>query len=204
MTQAPTIIYLASKSPRRRELLKQIGVHFELLMMREQSLRIDVDESPLPNENPHAYVERIVRLKAQSGARIVQDRKLPQRPVLTADTTVTFAGEILGKAHDGADATRILSKLAGQTHEVLTGVAVTFAGETHFAQSVSAVTFAPLTSTDMKRYIDTGEWLDKAGAYGIQGHAAKWISTLSGSYSGVMGLPLFETTGLLQKAGLVI
>jgi septum formation protein len=204
MNLNPTIIYLASKSPRRRELLKQIGVHFELLMMREQSLRVDVDESPIGNEAPHAYVERIVRLKAQSGARIMQERKLPLRPVLTADTTVTFGGEILGKPADFADAKRILSLLSGQTHEVLTAVAVSADHETHFALSVSEVTFAPLTSTDIQRYIATGECMDKAGAYGIQGHAAKWISKISGSYSGVMGLPLHETTELLRKAGLTV
>jgi septum formation protein len=204
MSLAPNIIYLASKSPRRRELLKQIGVHFELLMMREQSLRIDVDESPIGNEPPRDYVERIVRLKAQAGERIMLERKLTPRPVLTADTTVTFNNEILGKPTDFADAKRMLSTLSGQTHEVLTAVAVSAHHETHFALSVSEVTFAALTPADIQRYLATGECMDKAGAYGIQGHAAKWISRIGGSYSGVMGLPLYETSELLRKAGLVI
>lgn len=204
MSLAPNIIYLASKSPRRRELLKQIGVHFELLMMREQSLRIDVDESPIGNEPPREYVERIVRLKAQAGERIMQERKLPPRPVLTADTTVTFHGEILGKPTDFADAKRMLTLLSGQTHEVLTAVAVSANHETQLALSISEVTFANLTPADIQRYIATGECMDKAGAYGIQGHAAKWISRVAGSYSGVMGLPLHETSVLLRNAGLTI
>jgi septum formation protein len=173
-------------------------------MMREQSLRIDVDESPLPGEKPRTYVERIVRMKADAGERIMLDRKLPKRPVLTADTTVTFKDEILGKPTDFADAKRILTTLSGQTHEVLTAVSVTYGGETEFALSVSEVTFAELSPADIKRYIETGECMDKAGGYGIQGHAAKWISKISGTYSGVMGLPLHETAMLLRKAGLAI
>jgi septum formation protein len=204
MNHAPQIIYLASKSPRRRELLKQIGVHFELLMIREQSLRIDVDETPLRGEAPSVYVERITRMKADAGERAMRERKLAVRPVLSADTTVTCDGEILGKPRDFADAKRMLSLLSDRTHEVLTAVAVSAHGETHFALSTSKVTFAALSEPDIKRYLETGECLDKAGAYGIQGHAAKWISRIDGSYSGVMGLPLHETTTLLRKAGLNI
>lgn len=204
MASAPQQIYLASKSPRRRELLKQIGVHFALLMVREQSLRIDVDETPLPNEKPRDYVQRIVRLKADAATRVVQARKLPPRPILSADTTVTLNDEIFGKPENVADATRILTMLSGQTHEVLTALAVSFDHETHVALSISQVTFATLTSAEIKRYIDTGEPMDKAGAYAIQGHAAKWITELRGSYTGVMGLPLYETTMLLKKVGMVV
>lgn len=204
MGSAPQQIYLASKSPRRRELLKQVGVHFALLMVREQSLRIDVDETPLPGENPRDYVQRIVQLKADAATRVVQARKLPPRPILTADTTVTFNDEIFGKPENVADATRILSILSGQTHEVLTALAVSFAHETHMALSVSHVTFATLSPGEIKRYIDSGEPMDKAGAYAIQGHAAKWVTELRGSYSGVMGLPLFEATMLLKKVGITV
>ncbi len=204
MGNAPQQIYLASKSPRRRELLKQIGVHFSLLMVREQSLRIDVDETPFANEKPRDYVERIARLKSDAAARVVQARKLPPRPILSADTTVTFNDEIFGKPENVADAMRILSILSGQTHEVVTALAVAFEHETHVALSISQVTFANISPADIKRYVDTGEPMDKAGAYAIQGQAAKWIIELRGSYTGVMGLPLYETTTLLKKVGMVV
>ncbi len=204
MGNAPQQIYLASKSPRRRELLKQIGVHFSLLMVREQSLRIDVDETPFANEKPRDYVERIARLKSDAAARVVQARKLPPRPILSADTTVTFNDEIFGKPENVADAMRILSILSGQTHEVVTALAVSFEHETHVALSISQVTFANISPADIKRYVDTGEPMDKAGAYAIQGQAAKWIIELRGSYTGVMGLPLYETTTLLKKVGMVV
>lgn len=213
------IIYLASKSPRRRELLKQIGVHFELLMMREiqqtqltladasgrqANLIIDVDESPGDGELPRQYVERVVRIKADTALRIMRSRKLAPRPILTADTTVAISDEILGKPTDAADAMRILKRLSGETHQVMTAIAVTAHGETDYAFSTSLVSFATLSDAEIKRYIETGEPMDKAGAYGIQGHAAKFISNISGSYSGVMGLPLFETAELLRKAGLTV
>jgi septum formation protein len=158
----------------------------------------------LPNEKPRDYVQRIVRLKADAATRVVQARKLPPRPILTADTTVTFNDEIFGKPENVADATRILSTLSGQTHEVMTALALSFNHETHVALSISRVTFATLTPAEIKRYIDTGEPMDKAGAYAIQGHAAKWIAELHGSYSGVMGLPLHETTMLLKTVGMVV
>ena len=211
------IIYLASKSPRRRELLKQIGVQYELLMMREaphmqqgamredgraSPVDLDVDESPREGELPRLYVERIVRLKADTAQRMMRSRKLSSRPILTADTTVAIGDGILGKPIDAADAMRMLKRLSGQTHQVLTGVAVHAHGETDFVLSTSFVTFAAISDADIKRYVETGEPMDKAGAYGIQGHAAKFISKISGSYTGVMGLPLFETAELLRKAGL--
>jgi len=206
------IIYLASKSPRRRELLKQIGVPYELLIMREaqqqapreDGVTMDVDESPREGELPRHYVERVVRLKAETAHRIMRSRKLSPRPILTADTTVAMGEEILGKPRDAADATRILKRLSGQTHQVMTAIAVSAQGDTDFALSVSFVSFALLSDADIKRYIETGEPMDKAGAYGIQGHAAKFISKISGSYTGVMGLPLFETAELLRKAGFTI
>lgn len=204
MPQPTNIIYLASKSPRRRELLKQIGVHFELLMMREQSPRIDVDEVPLRDETPHAYVQRIVLLKAATAVGVMRERRLPQRLILTADTTVTIDGVVLGKPVDHDDAVRMLKRLAGQSHQVLTAVAVAVDREIKHVLSTSVVTFAPLSDDEIRRYADSGEPMDKAGGYAVQGLAAKFIATLSGSYSGVMGLPLYETTTLLRQCGLQI
>lgn len=195
------IIYLASKSPRRRELLKQIGVHYELLMMREQAPRIDVDETPLPHETAHTYVERIVRMKSDMAVQVMRQRKLPSRPILTADTTVTLDGNILGKPADKADAVRILTRLAGESHQALTAVAVAVDNDVKQVLTTSFVTFAPLTEDEIKRYVETGEPMDKAGAYAVQGIAAKFIAKLSGSYSGVMGLPLYETANLLRQCG---
>ncbi len=195
------IIYLASKSPRRRELLKQIGVHYELLMMREQAPRIDVDESPLPHETAHTYVERIVRLKSDMAMQVMRQRRLPVRPILTADTTVTLDGNILGKPVDKADAIRMLGKLSGESHQVLTAVAVAVGDEVKQVLTTSFVTFAPLSEDEIRRYVETGEPMDKAGAYAVQGIAAKFIAKLSGSYSGVMGLPLYETATLLRQCG---
>ncbi len=209
MAPATQIIYLASKSPRRRELLKQIGVHYELLLLREQ-VRADrdepmgVDESPLPGEIPQDYVARVVDLKAAAGARVMLTRKLTPRPVLAADTTVTLNGEILGKPADAKDAARMLQLLSGQTHQVLTAIACAHDGEVYRALSTSYVTFAKLEEADIKAYVSGLEPMDKAGAYGIQGPAAKFISKISGSYSGVMGLPLYETAVILRKCGLAI
>ena len=204
MQQPSNIIYLASKSPRRRELLKQIGVQYELLLMREVAPRVDVDESPLYGESPHAYVVRVVEAKAQTALKVLRERKLPPRPILTADTTVTLDGEILGKPLDRDDAARILKRLSGQTHQVLTAVMLTTADGDYRALTTSFVSFAPLSEDEVRQYIDTGEPMDKAGAYGVQGRAARFISKLSGSYSGVVGLPLFETAGLLRQAGVQI
>lgn len=198
------IIYLASKSPRRRELLKQIGVQYELLMMREVAPRADIDESPLLDETPHAYIERVVQLKADTALRVMRERKLTLRPILTADTTVTFDGKILGKPANRDEAFTMLRRLSGQTHQVLTGVMVTTNDNRYTVTTTSFVTFANINDADIKRYIDSGEPMDKAGAYGVQGTAAKFIAKLSGSYSGVVGLPLFETAGLLKQAGIDI
>ncbi len=204
MAQPTNIIYLASKSPRRRELLKQIGVHFELLMMREQSPRVDVDEVPLRDESAHAYVQRIVLLKAAMATKAMRERRLPLRPILTADTTVTIDGDVLGKPVDRGDAVRMLKRLAGESHQVLTAIAVVANGEVKHALSTSFVAFAPLTDEEIRRYVDSGEPMGKAGGYAVQGLAARFIVKLSGSYSGVMGLPLYETTALLRQCGLHI
>jgi septum formation protein len=204
MQQATNIIYLASKSPRRRELLRQIGVQYELLMMREQSPRVDVDEAPLRDESAHAYVQRIVLLKAAMAMKVMRERRLPARPILTADTTVTIDGEVLGKPVDRDDAVRMLKRLGGQSHQVLTAIAVTVDREVKHVLSTSFVSFATLSDDEIKRYVDSGEPMDKAGGYAVQGLAARFITKLSGSYSGVMGLPLYETTALLRQCGLHI
>ena len=207
MTAMPppsNIIYLASKSPRRRELLKQAGIPFELLMMREQSPRIDVDEAPLRDESAHAYVQRIVLLKAAMAMKAMRERRLPPRLILTADTTVTIDGDVLGKPVDRDDAIRMLKRLAGESHQVLTAIAVASGGEVKHALSTSFVAFAALTDDEIKRYVDSGEPMDKAGGYAVQGLAARFIVKLSGSYSGVMGLPLYETTALLRQCGLPV
>jgi septum formation protein len=198
------IIYLASKSPRRRELLRQIGVNYELLLLREKSGRVDVDESPLSGEIPRDYVTRIARSKATAAGNAMRQRRLQERPILVADTTVTLDADIFGKPIDSADARRMLEKLSGRTHRVMTAVAMTSGGEVTEALSISEVTFDPLTETDIKRYVDSAEPMDKAGAYAVQGLAATFISRLSGSYSGVMGLPLCETARLLRQSGIAI
>jgi septum formation protein len=201
MQQSPNSIYLASKSPRRRELLEQIGVQYELLLMRELAPRLDIDESPRQAETPHAYVERVVELKAGVAMMVMRERKWQPRPILTADTTVSLDGTILGKPADADQAVSMLKRLSGETHQVLTAVMVTTAGETFRTLTTSMVTFSTLSEDEIRRYVDTGEPMDKAGAYGVQGRAAKFIAKLSGSYSGVVGLPLFETAGLLKHAG---
>ena len=202
MPPPTNIIYLASKSPRRRELLKQIGVQYELLMMREQMSRTDVDEAPLPDEVATHYVERIVLLKAAMATKAVRERRLPPRLILTADTTVTINGEILGKPVDRDDAVGMLKRLSGQSHQVLTAIAVAMERDTKHVITTSVVTFAALSDDEIKRYVDSGEPMDKAGGYAVQGLAAKFIVSISGSYSGVMGLPLYDTTILLRQCGL--
>ena len=204
MPPLSSIIYLASKSPRRRDLLKQAGIHFELLMMREQHPRIDVVETPLHDESAHVYVQRIAILKAATALKVMRERRLPPRLILSADTTVTIEGSILGKPVDRDDAVRMLKRLSGESHQVLTAIAVATEHEVKHTLSTSFVVFAPLTDEDIKNYVDSGEPMDKAGGYAVQGLAARFISKLSGSYSGVMGLPLFETTTLLRQCGLPV
>jgi len=195
-------IYLASKSPRRRELLRQIGVEFEILMLREALGRADaVSEIPYPNEDPEVYVRRVAREKGEAGWQTVLARKLPSRPVLSADTTVSIDGKILGKPADTNEAIKMLRWLSGRTHQVLTAITVTSEGKMSEALSRSEVRFAHLDEPSLRAYCATKEPYDKAGAYGVQGLAAQFIEFISGSYSGIMGLPLFETARLLQKVG---
>lgn len=197
------MIYLASRSPRRRELLAQIGVRFEPLLFREGSRRdADTDEAVHPGEQADDYVRRVTTMKAEAAwQRVTVRRGLQRKPVLTADTTVALAGEILGKPEDRADAERILRLLAGTQHRVLTAVAVQFETRLEMAVSESLVTFAPLSDERIAAYVNSGESFDKAGAYGIQGRAGAFIERLEGSYSGVMGLPLYETANLLRLFG---
>jgi septum formation protein len=195
-------VYLASRSPRRRELLHQIGVDFDTLVFRDGGRAdFEIDETPHPGEDPVAYVERVTRAKAGHGRKIVNERKLPQRPVLSADTTLEFNGQIIGKPVDTADAAAILRRLSGHTHRVLTGVAVEHLGRIEFVLSTSEVRFRVLDEDEIRHYVLSGEPMDKAGAYGIQGHAGMFVEHLSGSYSGVMGLPVCETGELLKRFG---
>lgn len=195
-------IHLASRSPRRRELLTQAGVRFDTIIFRDAP-RADkeVDETPQAREAPAVYVERLARAKAEHGWRIVAWRHLLPQPVLAADTALEFAGEIIGKPQDASDAGRILRALAGHSHRVLTAVAVAFDGRIESALSVSEVRFGALDEAEIRRYVASGEPLDKAGAYGIQGRAALFVEHLAGSYTGVMGLPLFETGALFKRLG---
>ena len=198
-------IYLASRSPRRRELLNQIGVPFDTLLFRSgRRDDDDVDETPLANEDAVDYVQRLARAKAAFGIELVRERHLIAQPLLAADTTVVFGDEILGKPESVAEAAAMLAKLSGATHRVLTAVAVAHGERIEHALSVSEVRFRPLGDEEIHRYARSGEPMDKAGAYGIQGRAATFVSHLSGSYTGVMGLPLFETAALLGKFGIVV
>ena len=191
--------YLASRSPRRRELLKQIGVAFEVILLREQPARgPDVNEAALPGEKPDDYVRRIGKLKADVGWDRVVQRQLPRQPVLAADTTVCVEEQILGKPVDRADAARMLALLSGREHRVLTAVALRYESRSKMAVNETLVRFRKLTDADIQAYIDSGEPMDKAGGYAIQGRAGMFIPELRGSYSGVMGLPLYETAQMIE------
>lgn len=195
-------LYLASRSPRRRELLAQVGIRFDTITFRSGSREdAEVDETPYPGELASAYVDRVARAKAQFGLLTVGWRKQLSQPVLAADTTLEFEGKIIGKPQDIADAQHILRRLSGQTHRVLTAVAVAFEARIESVISVSEVRFGILEEADIRRYVASGEPMDKAGAYGIQGYAGLFVEHLSGSYSGVMGLPLHETGQLLKRIG---
>ena len=195
-------IYLASRSPRRRELLMQVGIRFDTIAFRNPPREDkDVDETAHPDETPLDYVQRVARAKALHGWRIVGWRRLMPQPVLAADTTLELDGCIIGKPSDADDAIRILRRLSTRTHRVLTAVAVAFEGRLESALSVSEVRFGALDEGEIRRYVASGEPMDKAGAYGIQGHAGLFVEQLTGSYTGVMGLPLFETGALLRRFG---
>ncbi len=186
--------YLASRSPRRRELLNQIGVDHQVLTQRIKSERgADVNENPLPGEKPRDYVLRVCRDKVENGWL---------RVVLAADTTVCIGDEILGTPADAAEAVDFLARLSGREHEVLTAVGFKFGERMETELSATAVRFRALEPAEIERYVAGGEPMDKAGAYGIQGRAGAFVTEIRGSYSGVMGLPLYETAQLLKRFGI--
>lgn len=198
-------IYLASQSPRRQQLLAQWGVRCEQLLP-DADEDVEALEAVLPGEAPTAYVQRVTGLKLQASLERLRRRGLPLAPVLCADTTVALGRRILGKPVDAADAQRMLADLSGQRHRVLTAVAVARpsargAARRWVALSRSQVVFDDWRATDIRRYVATGEPMGKAGAYAIQGAAALHIRHISGSYSGIMGLPAHETAQLLRAAG---
>lgn len=198
-------IYLASRSPRRRELLKQIGVKFNLLLMRETLGRpIDIDEQPLIDETPTDYIYRIVQSKANEGWKRILQRKFSLLPVLVADTIVTIDGCILGKPKDIAQAEEMLTALSGRSHQVLTAIGVGIKDKVQVRLSTSTVRFRDINEREIRKYLMQNNSLDKAGGYAIQGMAAAFIVEISGSYSGIMGLPLYETAQLLEESGIEI
>lgn len=202
MNDSALPIYLASRSARRREILRQLGVRFVLLPLREAAGRpVDVDETSLPGEDPTAYVQRVARLKAEAAWGLLEQRRLPVRPVLGADTTVAAGGEILGKPANRADAMRMLRLLSGGVHAVHTAVALRLHDRLELRLSSTSVEFKPLDEQTIGAYVDCGEPMDKAGAYGIQGKAAMFVKHLQGSYTGVVGLPAWETAELLGAFG---
>jgi septum formation protein len=194
-------IYLASQSPRRRQLLEQLGVRHELLLPDAEE-DAEALEAVLKNEAPASYVQRVTGLKLDAAIARMKRRKLPAAPILCSDTTVAMGRVIYGKPDDAKDATRMLGELSGGTHRVLTAVAVQ-AGRRRFeALSTSRVSFDELTPAEIRRYVASGEPMGKAGAYAVQGRVAMHISRIDGSYSGIMGLPLRETALLLKAAGI--
>ncbi|MDR3394270.1 MAG: Maf family protein [Parasulfuritortus sp.] len=197
-------VYLASQSPRRLELLRQIGLAPVVLPLRHAQPRADVDETPLPGESALDYVQRLAHLKAESGWQALAGRRLPVLPIIAADTTVTLDGDILGKPADTTEAAVMLRRYSGRTHTVLTAVGVAYRERIEVSVSESEVRFKPLSEAEIAAYVASGEPFDKAGGYGIQGRAAMFVEHLSGSYSGVMGLPLHETAELLKGAGFQI
>ena len=196
----PDFIYLASQSPRRAQLLGQFGVRHELLLAGPEEDAESL-ESVLSGESPTAYVQRVTLLKLDAAVARRKRLGLADAPVLCADTTVALGRSILGKPDDVRDAERMLAMLSGSTHRVLTAVALQHGRRRHAALSVSRVRFAPMTRKQIARYAESGEPLGKAGAYAVQGAAAAFIEHISGSYSGIMGLPMFETAQLLRGAG---
>ena len=196
-----SFVYLASQSPRRQELLQQLGVRYELLLPRPDE-DAEALEAELPGELAHDYVVRVCQAKAQAArARLVAGAHA-SAPILVADTTVTIDDAILGKPTNADDALAMLTRLAGREHEVLTALAVVDANGAPLpaALSVSRVRFAAVQAGALQHYVDSGEPFGKAGAYGVQGRAAEFIERIEGSYSGIMGLPLFETAALLRAA----
>ena len=182
-------LILASASPRRRELLSAAGLPFD-------AEPVDVDERREPGEPPATYVDRVARLKASTVAA-----RYPARPVLGADTTVVVDGEVLGKPVDAGDAARMLRRLAGRSHEVLTGVALAWQGQLISDVILTRVRMDPLTEAAVADYVASGEPMDKAGGYAIQGRASRFIPHIEGSFANVVGLPVATVLQLLRRAG---
>lgn len=206
MTQETSFIYLASQSPRRRQLLEQLGVRHALLLPNaegDEPEDAEAIEAVLPGEAPTAYVERVTALKLQAAVARHARRALAPAPILCSDTTVALGRTIYGKPENARDAARMLGELAGQEHRVLTAVALQSGAKRLTALSVSRVRFAPMSAAQIEDYVATGEPLGKAGAYAIQGRAAAYVEHLAGSYSGIMGLPMYETARLLRAAGVL-
>ncbi len=198
---APAFIYLASQSPRRRQLLDQLGVRHELLLPGADE-DAEALEATLPGERPEAYCARVTGAKLDAALARRAARGLAGAPILCADTTVAVDDLILGKPADEADARRMLALLSGRGHRVITAVAVSDGLRREAALNVSQVEVAPLSAAQIDRYVASREPFGKAGGYAIQSQAAAWIMNIAGSYSGIMGLPLFETAQLLGKFGL--
>ena len=198
----PPFIYLASQSPRRRQLLEQIHMRHELLLPDAEE-DAEALEAVLPGETPLAYVQRVTQAKAQAAWQRWQKRQLPAAPILCADTTVALDGDILGKPADAVDAAQMLQRLSGKRHEVLTALVLLnpINGQTQQACNVSEVWFDTLDADRIAAYIATGEPFGKAGGYGIQGAAATLVARINGSFSGIMGLPLFELGRMLRAQG---
>jgi len=195
-------VYLASQSPRRQALLDQIGVAYRVLLPKDVEAA-EALEAVLPQESALRYVKRVTRLKVLAALERIQQQSLEAAPVLCADTTVVVDRHILGKPANESEATQMLSLLSGKTHQVLTAVAIGHNQDIYLALSRSRVKFAPMTAADIQAYVASQEPMGKAGAYAIQGRASAFISHVSGSYSGIMGLPLYETTQLLKQIGVV-
>lgn len=189
----PPFVYLASRSPRRRQLLRQLQVGY-------RGVDVAVDESPRGDECDQDYVQRLARDKANAGLAALAGRRL-RGPVLGADTSIGLDHHILGKPRDRAEALLMLERLSGRAHQVSTGIALADDRQVRVAVSVSTVWFRATTAAERLAYVDSGEPMDKAGAYAIQGRAAVFIERIEGSYSGIMGLPLFETARLLAAFG---
>jgi septum formation protein len=199
----PQFIYLASASPRRAQLLDQLGVKYQMLLA-DRNENVEILEQLRSRELPADYVQRVAKLKLEAARRRLQRRRLPVAPILTADTTVALGRRILGKPSGPAEAREMLLALAGRTHRVLTSVAVSAGPHSLMATNVTRVTFSRFSVLAIDSYIDSGEPDGKAGAYAIQGRAGSWVKHIDGSYSGVMGLPLYDTAVLLRQAGITV
>jgi len=196
---AHDFIYLASQSPRRRQLLEQLGVRHELLLPGPDE-DAEALEAEITGESPVAYVERVTRAKLHAARERLRARRLPPAPILCSDTTVALGRRVLGKPADAADARAVLALLSGRTHRVITSVALAWGRQEALATNLSRVRFAAISDREIAHYVATGEPFGKAGSYAIQSAAAAWIAHIEGSYTGIMGLPLYETAQLLRQA----